>query len=65
MINDIVAQSENIQRPENQITKTEKENLWSVLQEDETVLGAIDEIETIIDENLNPIVKSLEVYESY
>jgi hypothetical protein len=65
IIEDIVLQSHNLPRPENQITKSDKQYLWCVLLEDEIVRDAVLEVEQIIQENLEMIRMGTDIYDKY
>jgi dynein heavy chain len=65
IVEQIVAQSQNLPRPENTIARSEKMHLWDVPLNDDIVLSAVKEIEDILEGNLNAAEKALNVYDDY
>jgi len=61
----IVRQSSNIPRPENSITKSDKQHLWDVQYDDELVINSKAKISETLSENLKIVELALEVYDDY
>ncbi|CAD8159976.1 unnamed protein product [Paramecium pentaurelia] len=65
LIDDIYKCSENFQRPENTISRSEKTSLWKIPEDDDTFVSTYKTINEILDINLKNVESTLEIYEKY
>jgi len=65
LVNEIIKQSEYLPRPENTIARSEKLHLWHVLDDDDLVRNAKNEIQEILEQNMGIVEKALHVYDDY
>lgn len=65
LIEEIQKCSMNFPRPENNIARSEKQNLWILPTDDENYQKVYQNIDSILDQNLNNVLESLEIYEQY
>jgi len=65
LIDDIYKCSENFQRPENTIARSEKTSLWKIPEDDDTFVQTYKYINEILDVNLKNVECTLEIYDKY
>ena len=65
LIDEIHKSSQNFPRPENNIARSDKTNLWSIPFDDVVYCDVKANIEHILDSNLRNIEKTLEIYNKH
>lgn len=64
-VENIVATSQNLPRPENSIARADKMHLWEVPTEDDIVKNAEFKIEEILTGNLNAVEKAVDIFSDF
>ena len=65
LVNEIIKKIKNLSRPENTIARSEKLHLWHVLDDDDLVRNAKNEIQEILEQNMGIVEKALHFYDDY
>ena len=65
LVNEIIKQSKNLPRQENTIARSEKLHLWHLLEDDDLVRNAKNEIQETLEQNMGIVEKALHVYDDY
>lgn len=65
LVEEIQKCSQNFPRPENNIARSEKINLWSLPADDQNFVHMKENIEAILDENLKNVEGCLEIFEKF
>ena len=65
LIKNIIETTQNFQRPENGLARSEKNFIWAVPFEDLLVQEIYNDIEQVIDANVRIVQQVLEIYNQY